>query len=398
MHRSTGLTLTGLADKDKQYVPHHPWPEDCTTQSGARGVVFRAKEKGGGYKTAFFEAFPSTPYSTFLRGEGKDESAAEDAAWAKWQNMLACDHVFERADDKGAARCHKCNMRASHHFESLKVCGACGKSGALSLDYTKYSADIFLKGQAFDQDPYLHSECIISDYMLQRAADLFARGGLDAKEPPRNEISLDDALIKVPSDTELCGREKYLSSSIMDCSILGLIGYHAKDQEGHYLKDLLSNPAKKDIADRIAASIINLLNDLEEIVIRYLTYFGHEEKRAYLTKAVVMRLLVNRIMFDLVHPILKGEDPEDSLSILPLVSATCQMAAKIDPIQPVNPLHQTYLAASAPILLAEIDLLSQTWNLEDKPLGPSLRSREEKKVALRGSMGSILEALSRSGE
>ena len=50
------------------------WPESCFVQGDNNGVVINTTEGKESYSTAFFEAFPKEPFSTFIRGEGKDLS------------------------------------------------------------------------------------------------------------------------------------------------------------------------------------------------------------------------------------------------------------------------------------------------------------------------------------
>lgn len=92
----------------------HPWPADCLVQGGDRGVVFGT---GGTYRTAFVEAFPGT----FLRGEGHTIADAEDACWAKYQRMTACDHgPFERRGyTNGGGFCTSCGTFFPDIFRPL---------------------------------------------------------------------------------------------------------------------------------------------------------------------------------------------------------------------------------------------------------------------------------------
>jgi hypothetical protein len=88
----------------------HPWPEDCLVQGGSSGVVFR---EGAPYRTAFVEAFPGT----FLRGEGKTITEAEDACWAKYEILAACPHDqgFSRRDYvNGSGFCNRCGTWFGH--------------------------------------------------------------------------------------------------------------------------------------------------------------------------------------------------------------------------------------------------------------------------------------------
>src|SRR5271157_4048947 len=104
---------------------HHPW--NCFCQAGDRGIVFDGK---GGYDTAFFEAFPREPLSTFIRGEGKDIVEAEEAGWREWQKNLACgEHEWERRGYRnGAGFCKKCGAFKPSAFDPLEKCVVCGKA------------------------------------------------------------------------------------------------------------------------------------------------------------------------------------------------------------------------------------------------------------------------------
>jgi hypothetical protein len=101
------------------YQPRHPWPADCRTQHGGRGVVFGPTAEHD-YTTAFFEAFPRDPV-TFLRGEGATIAAAEDHAWAQWRQILACPgHALERRGyTNGAGFCRRCNLFVSRAFDPI---------------------------------------------------------------------------------------------------------------------------------------------------------------------------------------------------------------------------------------------------------------------------------------
>jgi len=101
----------------------HPWDPLTFVQGGARGVVFSAD---GARRTAFVEAFSR---GTFLRGEGTTIEEADDACWAKLQQIEACpaapDHgPFERRDYlNGVGYCTRCNFRFSGVFEPLEIQG-----------------------------------------------------------------------------------------------------------------------------------------------------------------------------------------------------------------------------------------------------------------------------------
>ncbi|MCW3783029.1 hypothetical protein [Defluviimonas salinarum] len=91
--------------KDKDHVPSNAWPEDCYVQWGSRGAVLR--REGGGYRTAFFEAFPKA--GGFIRGEGETIAAAEEKAFATFRRESACAHAWSRKDyTNGGTICRTC--------------------------------------------------------------------------------------------------------------------------------------------------------------------------------------------------------------------------------------------------------------------------------------------------
>lgn len=112
-------------------VTQHPWPDDCAVQGGTSSLVI--VRKGENYTTAFFEAFPRSP-QTFLRGEGPSVEEAEDAAWAKWQRIVACPsggaHEYEaRGYRNGCGFCKHCGLFTSGVFDLAEigsVCVVCG--------------------------------------------------------------------------------------------------------------------------------------------------------------------------------------------------------------------------------------------------------------------------------
>lgn len=140
---STGFSTLAAA--------RHPWPADCFIQGGGDGIVLQSgsmnaaladPEQGveavaaalgltnptGSYRTAFFEAFPKRPI-TFLRGEGKTLTEAEDACWRDWQQVLACPgHEFERRHYRtGSGICKHCGMFSSSAFATtIDPCVLCG--------------------------------------------------------------------------------------------------------------------------------------------------------------------------------------------------------------------------------------------------------------------------------
>ena len=102
-----------------------PWPEDCSVQWGARGIVLgRLKAR----RTAFFEAFPAAP-ATFIRGEGASVAEAERAAFAQLERVLACGgHEFERRGyTNGAGFCRHCGLFKSKAFEPSTLCTVCAQ-------------------------------------------------------------------------------------------------------------------------------------------------------------------------------------------------------------------------------------------------------------------------------
>ncbi|MFY0516348.1 hypothetical protein ACOMCU_00760 [Lysinibacillus sp. UGB7] len=109
--------------QNTNYTAKYDWG-DTTVQGGDVGLVLTDK---GNYKTAFVEAFPKNP-RTFIRGEGKTISEAEDDAWEQYQRVLNCDgHEFERRGYRnGAGFCKKCNIFKSKVFEPSEKCVVCG--------------------------------------------------------------------------------------------------------------------------------------------------------------------------------------------------------------------------------------------------------------------------------
>lgn len=90
--------------KNPGYQVVRAWPESCTVQWGDRGVVLGPS---GGYKTAFFEAFPES--GGFFRGEGETLRDAENACWEKFDRFTACDHLWGRGKyTNGGAICRRC--------------------------------------------------------------------------------------------------------------------------------------------------------------------------------------------------------------------------------------------------------------------------------------------------
>jgi hypothetical protein len=127
------------------------WPEDCFVQCGGNGIVLpsgtmnkafsgdkkavaevivtafaKDKKPQGGYRTAFFEAFPRNP-DTFIRGEGKTVEEAEQSAWSQYQKIIQCkNHEFEaRGYENGAGFCKHCNLFMGGVFEPTERCFFC---------------------------------------------------------------------------------------------------------------------------------------------------------------------------------------------------------------------------------------------------------------------------------
>lgn len=102
------------------------WPDDCFVQCGGRGIVGTST---GVYETAFFEAFPKEP-STFIRGEGKTISNAEEDAWNHYQRILACPkHEYQRhGANSEHGTCIHCQLFSSHVFPPVYSCKCCSKN------------------------------------------------------------------------------------------------------------------------------------------------------------------------------------------------------------------------------------------------------------------------------
>jgi hypothetical protein len=89
-----------------------PWPAGMLLQGGSTGIVIRPSDRGGDYRTAFVEAFPE---GTFIRGEGRTITEAEEACWTKYQRHTDCDGTgqphgpFEpRQYENGCGFCVRC--------------------------------------------------------------------------------------------------------------------------------------------------------------------------------------------------------------------------------------------------------------------------------------------------
>lgn len=109
-------------------VAQHNWG-NAYIQGGEDGVVLTGK---GAYRTAFMEAFPSVNgFGTFIRGEGENILAAEDACWASYQNKINCKghewtrtvHGEHRSD--GYAQCVHCGLRTSDALPPETLCKVC---------------------------------------------------------------------------------------------------------------------------------------------------------------------------------------------------------------------------------------------------------------------------------
>jgi hypothetical protein len=113
----------------------HDWPEGMFIQGGEHGLVITGSE-GENYTTAFVEAFPDT----FIRGEGKNITEAENSAWEQYQKVLSCGtHEYEtRGYTNGAGFCKKCKQFQSKVFtgeELGQFCIVCG----VGTTYSCYS-------------------------------------------------------------------------------------------------------------------------------------------------------------------------------------------------------------------------------------------------------------------
>lgn len=149
------------------YSCKKPWPSDCFVQCGGRGIVLSSPIEEafknpddvvgaiaavtggpipkGGYRTAFFEAFPREP-ECFLRGEGKTIEEAEERCWSKLERIRACPgHDFDRRERKdGFAFCRLCGLAGSF-LEPLTTCSVCGTRTHEAIDN---------KGRMFCLDHY----------------------------------------------------------------------------------------------------------------------------------------------------------------------------------------------------------------------------------------------------
>lgn len=108
-----------------EHDPSDEWGQDCPVQWGGGGVVMSAK---GGYRTAFFEAFPKTG-SGFIRGEGATVPEAEKAALRKRRREMACPaHVLgRRGYTNGVGFCLRCGAYFSRAFSPVTRLGMARK-------------------------------------------------------------------------------------------------------------------------------------------------------------------------------------------------------------------------------------------------------------------------------
>lgn len=150
---SNDETATGRKTA-RGYAVRHPWPEDCFVQGGESGLVI--SRSGQHYGTAFFEAFPTAP-KTFIRGEGKTQEEAEDAAWAKYQRVASGDHehVFEtRGYRNGAGFCTHCGLFQSGVFDLAEIGSVCDVCG-VGTYYKKIGEKLYCQEHAPSDKEYL---------------------------------------------------------------------------------------------------------------------------------------------------------------------------------------------------------------------------------------------------
>lgn len=104
------------------------WPTDIFMQCGKEGIVISSKKEKPSYRTSFFEAFPNDP-STFIRGEGSSIEDAEDAAFQKYEKIMACnEHDYKRRLDSEHGTCIKCGLFTSNCFPPVHSCSVCQKT------------------------------------------------------------------------------------------------------------------------------------------------------------------------------------------------------------------------------------------------------------------------------
>jgi len=87
------------------WKPRRPWRDDDVLQWSTE-ADFRAFYSG----PHFFEVFPRE--GSYIRGEGSDQDAAEDAAFAKAVNARTCrEHHWRRKFQNGLGTCCRCGAR-----------------------------------------------------------------------------------------------------------------------------------------------------------------------------------------------------------------------------------------------------------------------------------------------
>ena len=113
----------------REYDCLHPWPKKTNVQCGDRGVVISSQ---GNYRTAFFEAFPTSP-KTFIRGEGSSIEEAETSAWTQYRRIKACaNHEFDRRGrEDGYGFCIHCNL-FKKALPAIRHCSQCRSSQVFS--------------------------------------------------------------------------------------------------------------------------------------------------------------------------------------------------------------------------------------------------------------------------
>lgn len=163
----------------------HPWPPETRVSAG-RGVVFvRGTDRV--YTTLFMEVYP--PGAAFIRGEGATTQECEDAAWAKYQLAISCQHEWEpRGYLNGAGLCRICNTFGTRLFTGEQLgqyCRVCSEPTTHHWE-TRDSVTTFLCARhtpvpSWDR-PGEHS-----DEPLDREALLDVLDGLSDVIEPGNE-------------------------------------------------------------------------------------------------------------------------------------------------------------------------------------------------------------------
>lgn len=153
----------------KSYECKHPWPKRCHIQCGDRGVVLSSS---GSYRTAFFEAFPSSP-KTFIRGEGQTLEDAENAAWAKYKRIKECPgHEFERRErTDGFGFCRHCNLFAKALVSLQKCCKCPSKNVWSKIDDKDFCRRHYLQlsFQDFQKQPLSRSKVLAFSFLQSKA-------------------------------------------------------------------------------------------------------------------------------------------------------------------------------------------------------------------------------------